>query len=144
MVRGNLAILPILVVGAAVSVISINGCGGGSGGSQQQPPPPGKINHVVIIFQENRTPDNLFHDPVLISRGADIASSGLNSQNQTVPLTPVSLVTEYDLSHSHSSFLTEWNGGLMNGADKVKVNCPPANPNCAPANAAFQYVHASD
>jgi hypothetical protein len=33
----------------------------------------------VIVFQENRTPDNLFQDPVLIARGADIASSGLNS-----------------------------------------------------------------
>src|SRR5579862_2428685 len=36
----------------------------------------GKINHVVVIFQENRTPDNLFQDPDLINRGADIASSG--------------------------------------------------------------------
>ena len=23
------------------------------------------FQHIVIIFQENRTPDNLFHDPVL-------------------------------------------------------------------------------
>jgi hypothetical protein len=30
----------------------------------------------VIIFQENRSTDNLFHDPVLMNRGADIASSG--------------------------------------------------------------------
>ena len=37
------------------------------------------IQHVVIIFQENRTPDNLFHDSVLIARGADIAISGVNS-----------------------------------------------------------------
>jgi phospholipase C len=27
------------------------------------------IQHIVIIFQENRTPDNLFQDPVLIARG---------------------------------------------------------------------------
>src|SRR5215472_1496384 len=31
------------------------------------------IQHVVIIFQENRTPDNLFQDPNLINAGADIA-----------------------------------------------------------------------
>ena len=37
------------------------------------------IQHVVVIFQENRTTDNLFQDSVLISRGADIASSGVNS-----------------------------------------------------------------
>ena len=26
------------------------------------------LQHIVIIFQENRTPDNLFQDPVLIAR----------------------------------------------------------------------------
>jgi hypothetical protein len=34
------------------------------------------IEHVVVIFQENRTPDNLFQDPVLIGRGADIVQQG--------------------------------------------------------------------
>ncbi len=142
--RSKLTLLPIVAVGVAALLISINGCGGISGNRTPPPPPPGKINHVVIIFQENRTPDSLFHDPVLISRGADIASSGLNSQNQTIPLTPVSLVTEYDMAHSHKAFLAEWNGGLMNGADQVHVNCPPGNPNCAPPNAPYQYVKASD
>src|ERR1700675_1572436 len=28
------------------------------------------FQHIVVIFQENRTPDNLFQDPVLISGGA--------------------------------------------------------------------------
>jgi hypothetical protein len=51
------------------------------------------IQHIVIIFQENRTPDNLFQDPVLISRGADIASSGMDSLGQTIPLTPIDLGT---------------------------------------------------
>jgi phospholipase C len=36
---------------------------------------PGKLEHVVIIFQENRTPDNLFHGQALINAGADVASS---------------------------------------------------------------------
>jgi hypothetical protein len=49
----------------------------------------GAINHVVIIVQENRTPDNLFHDPVLIAAGADIASQGKTSTGKTVTLTPV-------------------------------------------------------
>jgi hypothetical protein len=51
------------------------------------------FQHIVVIFQENRTPDNLFQDPVLISRGADIASSGLNSAGQTIPLSPIDLGT---------------------------------------------------
>src|SRR5580658_5685418 len=50
------------------------------------------FQHIVVIFQENRTPDNLFQDPVLVSRGADIASSGLNSTGQTIPLSPIDLV----------------------------------------------------
>ena len=34
------------------------------------------IQHVIIIFQENRTPDNLFQSPTLIAEGATIAQSG--------------------------------------------------------------------
>src|SRR5450631_1006965 len=88
------------------------------------------IQHVVIIFQENRTPDNLFQDPVLISRGADIASSGVNSHGQTIPLTPIDLGTSgstpshYDLKHSHTMFLAMYDGGKMDGADRVA--CYPA------------------
>jgi phospholipase C len=104
----------------------------------------GKIQHVVIIFQENRTPDNLFHDSVLINRGADIASSGKNSIGKTITLTPVSLVTNYDLGHGHTAFLgaCDWNGSecLMDAADQT--GCSPSN-NCPP-NAQFQYVQASD
>lgn len=32
---------------------------------------PGKLEHIVVIFEENRTPDDLFHDPALIAEGAD-------------------------------------------------------------------------
>ncbi len=66
---------------------------------------------MVIIFQENRTPDNLFHDPVLIAAGADIASSGINSKGQRIPLQPLDLgdvgpnPDQYDPVHSHSAFV---------------------------------------
>ena len=43
------------------------------------------IEHVVVIFQENRSTDNLFHDKKLIANGADIASFGLNSKGQRIP-----------------------------------------------------------
>jgi uncharacterized repeat protein (TIGR01451 family) len=103
-----------------------------------------KINHVVIIFQENRTTDNLFHDPVLINRGADIASSGKTSTGQTIPLTPTSLMTTYDMDHGHTSFLLscDWTGTqcAMDGADLV--SCAPAG-NCPP-NPEYQYVQQSD
>lgn len=69
------------------------------------------VDHIVLIFQENRTPDNLFQG----LRGADIASSGLNAQGQTVKLHQVPLTARYDLSHRHSGFLVEFDGGRMDG-----------------------------
>jgi phospholipase C len=103
------------------------------------------IQHVVIIFQENRSTDNLFHDPVLIARGADIASSATNSLGQTVPLTPINLGTSgsdpssYDLGHFHGAFVAMYDGGKMDGL----------NPSCAPAascppNFQYRYVKESD
>jgi len=108
------------------------------------------IQRVVVIFQENRTPDNLFQDPVLISRGADIASSGVNSAGQTITLSPIDLGTagsspqNYDLSHANSAFVSMYDGGKMDGADKIPcspaANCPP---NAHP-NPQFMYVMPSD
>jgi phospholipase C len=108
------------------------------------------IQHVVIIFQENRTPDNLFHDPVLIARGADIASSGLNSIGQRIPLIPIDLGTtgnkpqNYDLNHAHAAFVSMYDGGKMDGANLI--HCAPA-PNCPPRahpDPQYRYVYPSD
>ncbi len=106
------------------------------------------IQHVVIIFQENRSTDNLFQDPVLIARGADIANLGKNSLGQTIPLTAIDLGTtgsnpqNYDLSHVHSAFVAMYDGGKMDGADLIKCN-PSANVTC-PANPQFKYVNPTD
>ncbi len=108
------------------------------------------IQHVVIIFQENRTPDNLFQDPVLIARGADIASSGLNSLGQRIPLRPINLgllgtrPQNYDLSHTHAAFVQMYDGGKMDGADLIACfpssSCPPhAHP-----SPQFMYVAPAD
>ena len=77
--------------------------------------PSSRIGHIVIIIQENRTPDNLFQG----LPGADIASSGLNSKGQQVPLAPVPLGAPYDLNHEHASFVAEDDGGKMDGFDLV-------------------------
>ncbi len=108
------------------------------------------IEHVLIIFQENRSPDNLFQDPVLISRGADIASSGKNSLGQIIPLMPIDLGTSgtkpqnYDLGHGHSNFVAMYGGGKMDGANLITctpaAQCPPdAHP-----NPQYMYVNPSD
>jgi phospholipase C len=114
------------------------------------------IQHLVIIFQENRTPDNLFQDPVLISRGADIVNQGTNSSGQTIPLSQIDLGTSgttpdnYDLSHAHSAFTAMCNANpstgicAMTGADLVTVSCSKGATNCPPVNAQFMYVNPAD
>jgi phospholipase C len=123
-------------------VLSLNGCGGP--GDHLPPVSSQLIKHVIVIFQENRTPDNLFQDSVLISRGADIASSGVNSLGQTIPLSPIALANDYDLSHAHSAFVSMYDGGKMDGADLVKVSCNQGAQNCPPSNPQFMYVMQSD
>lgn len=104
------------------------------------------IQHIVVIFQENRTPDNLFHG----LPGADIANTGMNSVGQTITLSPIDLGTagtnpqNYDLSHANSAFVSMYDGGKMDGADLIPcspaANCPP---NAHP-NPQFNYVMPSD
>jgi len=60
-----------LLSATGVFLVSMNGCGGAI---QHNSILAGKFQHIVIVVQENRTPENLFHDPVLIQAGADIAS----------------------------------------------------------------------
>jgi phospholipase C len=147
-VRRRAVLLFGLILCAGAFLVHLDGCGGrrGCGGRTRQAstgqtstsPAAQKIQHVVVIFQENRTPDNLFHG----LPNADIANSGQNSQGQTVPLTPVGLATGYDLNHKHAAFLNMYDGGKMDGADKNSVTCN-GKPGC-PANAQFQYVNPSE
>jgi phospholipase C len=95
---------------------------------------------VVVIFQENRTPDNLFHG----LPNADIANSGVNSLRQPIPLTPIPLANDYDMNHSHDAFVKMYDGGKMDGADLISVFCASNATNCPPPNAPFVYVNPSD
>jgi len=94
---------------------------------------PNPIRHVVLIFQENRTPDNLFQGlltwPGLNPANYVIASSGLNSSGQTIPLVAAPFGNHYDLSHAHQAFLQMYDNGKMDGADLITCygTCP-ANP----------------
>lgn len=129
----------VLIVSASAFLLGLNSCCISSSGTKLS----GKIQHVVIIFQENRTPDNLFHDPVLMARGAHIAISGLTSSGQMIPLTASSLGINYDLSHTHGAFVKMYDGGKVDGANRVPVFCASAV-DCPPPNPQFKYVQASD
>ena len=71
------------------------------------------IKHVVIIFQENRTTDYLFQG----IPGADIATYGIDSHGDKVPLHSESLATGWDLGHNHNAFLADYDNGKMDGFD---------------------------
>jgi len=120
------------------------GCGTGSTAPVTISPKPAasskKIKHVVVIVQENRTPDNLFHG----LPNADIANTGINSHGETVTLTPISLVTNYDLSHAHSAFVAMYDGGKMDGADDVPIYCHKNATGCPPPHPRFKYVNPSE
>jgi len=102
--------------------------------------PSSKIQHVVIIFQENRSVDNLFHG----LPGADTASYGLNSKGEEDQLQPIPLTEKYDISHQHSAFLTEYAHGQLDGFDLVESRCARRT-KCPPANVrAYAYVPQSE
>jgi phospholipase C len=151
MSRFSVVLFALLLSITAIPLLTLNGCSGSST-SKSQPQP--QIQHVVIIDQENHTPDNLFQDPILISRGADIVQSGQDSTGNAIMLSPIGLGTTgsnpltYDLSHAHSAFVAMYNNGQMNGANLIPVycdagaiNCPPPN---LPANPQYMYIQPSD
>ena len=103
----------------------------------------GKIQHVVIVVQENRSFDDLFQG----YPGADTASSGLNSQGQTIQLQPVSLAATYDIQHFSSDYFAACDGTgsipgtqcRMDGFDEEL-----ASGSHLPPNPQYGYVPASE
>jgi phospholipase C len=146
---------------AAVALISIAGCRGASGGGA----PPGipaaglresavrgqvakgidKIDHVVIIIQENRSFNNLF----MSFPRAKTATYGLDSSNQKVVLKPIDLATNWDVEHNSAAFLAGCNGTgnvpgtdcKMNGFNNVTAQCnQPGFSKCPIKYPPYSYV----
>ena len=151
--RDRRLVVPALLA-AGIAACFAAACGGAGGGSTfadpLRSPDPGptlspqplpsasfdpslKIQHVVVIIQENRSFDNMFNG----FPGADTAQSGKMSDGQTVALTPIQLATGYDLRHRHFTWWASYDNGQMDGFD---VDRAPSNP----ATEAYQYVDRSD
>ena len=107
--------------------------------------PANPIKHVLVIFQENRSPDNLFQglctanngvpgcSTTLSSKTYDISTTYVNSAGQTTALQPVGLATNFDLDHSHggpslSNSVSGWVFEYENQGTTAKpgVNVPPS------------------
>ena len=80
-----------------------------------------KVQHVVIVFQENRTPDNLFHGLKKVLPEADIADSGRDSKGEEIALTPIALANGYDLGSTHRAFVNMYDGGRADRADSFPL-----------------------
>ena len=92
---------------------------------------PPHFNHIVIIVQENRTPDNLFGDTGNnkrcgrenpFERGVDITSGGPNLASKqhgrryiTCSL-PLNNLNEGASAHHHWNWVKQYDGGVMDGA----------------------------
>lgn len=127
------------------SVLAVAGCSS-SGGSV--PPGPGptptavpgqKIQHVVILIQENRTLDNMFNG----YPGADTVTQGLGidpnnpSKQITIKLVRSSLRSKLTPANGYQQFVIEYDGGKMDG-----FNVPPVEGH--PGTYVYQYVNPSD
>ena len=132
------SVLICVVLSSCSGRPAVGSSGSGSNSTSTTTTGSPRIQHVVIIFQENRTPDNLFHG----LPNADIANTGVNSSGQMIVMQPTSLVGSYDLGHKHRDFVYMYDNGKMDGADQV--SCEPVSGSLCPPNPQFLYVNPSD
>jgi phospholipase C len=71
-----------------------------------------KIQHVVVIVQENRSFDNIFYG----YPGANTATSGMG-HGKVYDLQPQPLKWIWDLRHDHPQFLEDFDNGKLDGFD---------------------------
>ncbi len=99
-------------------------------------PPPSKIQHVVILLQENRSLNNIFMSfpgaetsttgrckPSVSSESEPICTSN-DPKKRVVSLSKIELQGKHrlggnDIEHSHATFLEEYDGGKMDGFDLI-------------------------
>lgn len=142
----NLSFGPLrLIMSFAAALLS--GCGGTAALPVSGIPSPGinKIQHVVIIVQENRSFNDLFYG----YPGAHTVSYGYDASGHKIPLEPIGLQTRWDLDHSSYSFFEACNGRgnypgtdcRMNGFNREYVGCGHYSyPSCPIAHPQYAYV----
>lgn len=125
------------------SMLALSALCGGSPADMARPPhrpihaaqltASGRIRHVVIIIQENRSFNNLF----MGFPGADTATTGRDSYGHVVPLTPLPLGEPVDIMHYRRTFFQTYDNGKMDGWDVAEqhANIPRAS---------FHYVRRAD
>lgn len=90
------------------------------------------IHHVTVHYLFNCFP------------GADTVQTAKTNGGHVIPLERVGLATQWDLSHSHAAFETDYAGGAMHGFTNANDFCNgPCSP-LPPPFPAYSYVPLSD
>ena len=137
-------ILSTLLIGCAVGPIGqTSSPAGGATLSQRasRADRRARIDHIIVIVQENRSVDNLFQ----LLPGASTQAWGFNTHGQKVNLEPEPLTAPYDIEHNHRpAWRTEYNDGAMDGFNIVPSSCLDAG-HCPPlAVRSYGYVPQSE
>ena len=101
-----------------------------------EPPPTHAITHVVIVVQENRSFDNLF----ATYPGADGTTHATLHNGKPFTLTKAPLVGQ-ELDHLRCGYLTEYDGGKMDGFDQINFSSGCTGP--AAGTYPLRYVNPS-
>jgi phospholipase C len=113
------------------------------------------FKNVIVIFQENRTPDNLFQGLCTTGTACSITPTGKQYNIQTSnwldktsgtgvrePM-PITLANTYDLSHGHGAWNAQCDKNtagncVMDGA--ARVGCIPQKGTTCPTQPQFRYA----
>ncbi len=161
----------VLLAGAAIVACGGGLSSGGPGGAlipdARGHSASSKIQHVIVVIQENRSFDNLFATypgangatsgqaapmPTPIAASCSAKGQPVITQPTAVPLTKVSLVgagfkndfgADNDLDHIYGGYLAEYDNGKMDGSDLVLFGADGSGPQ-AECTYAYQYVDPND
>lgn len=110
------------------------------------------FQHVVVIFQENRTPDNLFQglctSPTICSTTPTTSQYNIQTSNWldntqpggVIQPTSVPLANAYDLSHAHSAWNKQCDLNTMTGQCRMDGAAGVTCSGTCPANPQFKFV----
>jgi phospholipase C len=107
------------VVFAALVAIAMTSCSGRYAGAPALSMPPSevshvgsqKIQHVIVMIQENRSMNNIF----AAFPGADGSTTGMLPGGKKIKLHRVALAELCDFGHSYNDFVGDYDGGKMDG-----------------------------
>jgi len=101
-----------------------------------------QVQHVIVLVQENRTPDNLFGSDAFAQTrqlpGADLAQQG-KCGNREIQLQSLNLGNACDPNHLHQvAWVPTYDQGKMDGACNISAS------NCTGVDPEYSYVQSSN